>query len=165
VLAQQQKMDARVFSRFKSTYDCGLGETAEHITWIEPLSHGLRHPNALCDRGAHLMDRKYLLLAHQADNAAARQLGNVQCANRTCQAIYFDLGATTLQPTPHDAGQGWFFSAYKRQQITFDRFLLWEAEKRDPAEVFRHVPKPDIHKYQVNGKNRGKIEREKIHIK
>jgi hypothetical protein len=142
-------MDPQVFSRFKTTYDCGSGKTTERTTWIEPLSHGLRHPNALCNRGADIMDRKYLLLAHYADHAAARQPGNRQCLNRVCQAIFFDLGATTLQPTPHEAGQGWFFSAYKRQGITFDRFLLWEAVTRDPADVFRHVPKADMHKYQV----------------
>jgi hypothetical protein len=149
VLAQQQKIDQRVFSQFKTTYNCGKGNTYEHITWIEPLSHSLRHPNAMCDRGSNIFDRTYLLLAHQSDHAAATKLGNVQCTNRTCQAIYFDLGATTLQPAPHEAGQGWLFSAYKRQGIAFDRFLLWEAKPQDPKAVFQHVSKADIHKYQV----------------
>jgi hypothetical protein len=149
VLAQQQKMDLRVFSQFVTTYDCGIGMAYERITWIEPLSHGLRHPNALCKRGANVMDRSYLLLAHQADYAAATKLGNVKCAKRACQAIYFDLGATTLQPTPKEAGQGWFFDAYKRQGIVFDRFLLWEAKTQNATAVFQHVPKADMHKYQV----------------
>lgn len=141
-------MDPKVFSRFVTTYDCGSGKTTQQTTWIEPLSHGLRHPNALCDRGADLMDRRYLLLAHKADHATATNLSNTKCQNRTCQAIYFDLGATTLQPTPQEAGQGWFYSAYKRQGITFDRFLLWEAVPRPPAEVFKNVPHTDMHKYQ-----------------
>jgi hypothetical protein len=142
-------MDLRVFSQFKTTYDCSMGRTYEQFTWIKPLSHGLRHPNALCGRGANIMDRTYLLLAHHADHAAATEPGNVQCTNRTCQAIYFDLGATTLQPTPDEAGQGWFFDAYKRQGITFDRCLLWEAKPQHATAVFKHVPKADMHKYQV----------------
>lgn len=146
-LVQQQRMDPRVFSRFRTTYDCG-NHTSEQVTWIEPLSHGLRHPNALCNRGANVMDRSYLLLAHRAEHAAAARLGNVQCQGRACQAIYFDLGATTLQPTPDEAGQGWFFKAYQQQGIAFDRYLLWEARPKDPAAVFKHVPKGDMHKYQ-----------------
>jgi hypothetical protein len=140
-------MNPHVFSRFVTTYTCD-GKATQHTTYIEPLSHGLRHPNALCNRGTDLMDRTYLLPAHKADHATASKLGNVRCQNRTCQAMYFDLGATTLQPTPDEAGQGWFFNAYKRQGITFDRFLLWEAVARAPAEVFQNVPKADMHKYQ-----------------
>lgn len=144
VLAEQLKMDPTVFSRFKTTYACGAGTTTERITWIEPLSHGLRHPNALCNRGADVMDRNYLLLVDHVDYAARH------CANRACQAIYFDLGATTLQPTAQEAGQGWFFDAYRRQGVTFDRFLLWEAITQSPASVYQHVPKEDMHKYQVS---------------
>lgn len=48
-------------------------------------------------------------------------------------------------------GQGWFFPTYKRQGVTFDRFLLWEAVTRPPGEVFQHVRKADVHKYQVGG--------------
>jgi len=57
-----------VFSSFVSTYDCS-GETVEKVTWIEPLSHGLRHPRALCGGGASLFDRGYLLLASRDDYA------------------------------------------------------------------------------------------------
>lgn len=144
-------MDPRVFSRFTHTFDCGNGQTSEQVTWIEPLSHGLRHPHALCQGQMDItaiMDRRYLLLAHQAEHAAATRLGNTRCRDRRCQTIYFDLGATTLQPTPDEAGQGWFYSAYRRQGFHFDRFLLWEAKTQDPAEVFKHVPKADLHKYQ-----------------
>lgn len=141
-------MDPRVFSRWRTTYDCGVGATTEQIRWIEPLSHGLRHPNALCNRGAHLKDRTYLLLAHHAEHAAASRLANTQCKDRKCQNIYFDLGATTLKFGPQEAGQGWFFDAYRRQGISFDRFLLWEAAEVQPANIYRNVPKSDIHKYQ-----------------
>lgn len=147
-LAQADKMDPEVFSRFKTTYDCGNGDISEQITWIEPLSHGLRHPNALCNRGADVMDRTYLLLEHKAEHAQANKLGNTQCRDRKCQNMYFDLGATTLQAGPQEAGQGWFFDAYKRQGIEFDRFLLWEANTVPPAEVYKNVPKADMHKYQ-----------------
>ena len=57
-----------VFSSFVSTYDCS-GEAVEKVTWIEPLSHGLRHPRALCGGGASLFDRGYLLLASRDDYA------------------------------------------------------------------------------------------------
>ena len=141
-------MDSRVFSRFRTTYKCGSAAPTEQITWIEPLSHGLRHPNALCNRGTDVMDRKYLLLAHQAEALAARKQGNIQCQNRTCQTIYFDLGATTLQATTDEAGQGWFYDAYRRNRFTFDRYLLWEAVPQPPDAVFKNLPKKDMHKYQ-----------------
>lgn len=141
-------MDPRVFSRWRTTYDCGNGQITEQVSWIEPLSHGLRHPNALCSRGADVMDRTYLLLAHQAEHAAASRLGNLQCKGRMCQSIYFDLGATTLKAGSQEAGQGWFYDAYKRQGIDFDRFLLWEARQQTPETIYAHLPKGDIHKYQ-----------------
>ena len=64
--------DHDVFSSFVSTYDCS-GETVTKKTWIEPLSHGLRHPRALCGGGASLFDRGYLLLASQEDYARPPQ--------------------------------------------------------------------------------------------
>ena len=54
--------DDDVFSSFVSVYDCS-GETVTKKTWIEPLSHGLRHPRALCGGSANLEDRDYLLLS------------------------------------------------------------------------------------------------------
>jgi hypothetical protein len=113
-------MDPKVFSRFVTTYECAGRQRQEVSTWLEPLSHGLRHPNALCNRGADVMDRSYLLLAHRSEYEASKQLGNVHCLGRACQTIYFDLGATTLQPGPEEAGQGWFFEAYRRQGFEFD---------------------------------------------
>lgn len=98
-------MDPRVYSRFVTTCDCGTGSNrTQHTTWIELLSHGLRHPNALCGRGADVMDRTYLLPAHRAELEAGSRLGNVQCEDRACQAIFFDLGASIMQPTPSEAG-------------------------------------------------------------
>lgn len=50
-LAAQQRINSLAFSRFVTTYDCGGGsKPVQETTWIEPLSHGLRHPNALCNR-------------------------------------------------------------------------------------------------------------------
>jgi hypothetical protein len=110
VLADKGTIDSSVFSRFVTTYDCEQGSTTEDVTWIEPLSHGLRHPNALCSRGTDVMDRGYLLLAHKAEVDAGRRRGG-NCTARPCQAIYFDLGATTLVPGTAEAGQGWFFQS------------------------------------------------------
>ena len=58
--------DNAVFSSFVSVYDCS-GETVTKKTWIEPLSHGLRHPRALCGGDADLVDRDYLLLSSRDD--------------------------------------------------------------------------------------------------
>ena len=58
--------DNDVFSSFVSVYDCS-GETVTKKTWIEPLSHGLRHPRALCGGNANLEDRDYLLLSSRDD--------------------------------------------------------------------------------------------------
>lgn len=55
-------LDNSVFSSFVTTYVCGNGEVKTQQSWIEPLAHGLRHPNAFCGRGADLVDRGYLLL-------------------------------------------------------------------------------------------------------
>jgi hypothetical protein len=143
-------MDPKVFSRFVTTYDCVGQQQQERPTWIEPLSHGLRHPNALCNRGVDVMDRSYLLLAHRSEYEASKLLGKAQCHHRACQSIYFDLGATTLQPGPGEAGQGWFFDAYRRQGFEFDRFLLWESVPNpQPDAIFKNVPRSDMHKYQV----------------
>lgn len=90
------------------------------------------------------------MLAHRAEYEASKQLGNVQCKGRACQTIYFDLGATVLQQGTSEAGQGWFFDAYRRQGFEFDRFLLWEAKPNpNPEEIFTNVPREDMHKYQV----------------
>ena len=58
--------DNAVFSSFVSVYDCSV-ETVTKKTWIEPLSHGLRHPRALCGGGVDLVDRAYLLLSFRDD--------------------------------------------------------------------------------------------------
>jgi hypothetical protein len=101
-----------VFSRFVTTTTCPGKPASEMTTWIEPLAHGLRHPNALCDMGADLFDRGYLLLTNQADVQALRSAayppGTLACQNRTCQSIYMDLGATRWEAAPNSVGQRWF---------------------------------------------------------
>lgn len=78
------------------------------------------------------------MVAHSSEVSSRRERSRQTCKGRACQAIYLDLGATTLQPGPEEAGQGWFFHTYDRQGIQFDRFLLWEAVPRAPEEVFRY---------------------------
>lgn len=149
VLAEQQALDPRVFSRFKTTIDCGSsrGKKSEQVTWIEPLAHGLRHPNSLCDRGTTVFNRTYLMPAHSNQVNSRRNSSRSTCAGRACQAIYTDLGATLLQQGPAEPGQGWFFHTYAKQGITFDRYLLWESQPRRPADIFRNVPRHELEKY------------------
>lgn len=116
-----------------------------HTAWIEPLSHGLRHPNSLCGRGADIVDRNYLLLAF-TDNVRAQH--SLQCGVRKCQAIYFDLGASTWNTGAGGPSQSWFVETYAKHGIQFDRFLLWEAQHLAPKELFKDVPKDMFHKYQ-----------------
>lgn len=109
---QQVAYDPEVFSRFVTSTTCPGQPQRTFTTWIEPLAHGLRHPHALCDMGTDVMDRGYLLLAQQADEqaqrTAAHPAGTTACSNRTCQAIYMDLGATRWEAAPTSVGQGWF---------------------------------------------------------
>jgi hypothetical protein len=112
---QDVKYDPAVFSRFVTTRTCpGQQQPQEITTWIEPLAHGLRHPQSLCDVGhGDIFDRGYLLLANQKDalalRAAAAPSSGEACANRSCQAIYMDLGATRWEAHPNSVGQGWFY--------------------------------------------------------
>lgn len=147
-LQQQQLLDPRVFSQFKTKVDCGSSGISEQITWIEPLAHGLRHPDSLCNRGTTVFNRTYLVPAHSSEVRSLRDSSRLSCQGRECQNIYLDLGATTLVPGPGEPGQGWFFYTYAKQDIVFDRFLLWEAKPRSPEEVFKHVPKPHLDRYQ-----------------
>lgn len=95
-----------------------------------------------------MFNRNYLIVAHNSDISSVQPPSHQMCTGRPCQAIYLDLGATTLKQGPDEAGQGWFFHTYSKQGITFDRFLLWEAVPINPEEVFKHVPKGDLEKYQ-----------------
>lgn len=106
--------DPEVFSKFITATTCPGQQQPEVITtWIEPLAHGLRHPHALCGMGADLFDRGYLLIANQKDALALRAQaadGNDEpCHNRSCQAIYMDLGATRWEARPNSIGQAWFY--------------------------------------------------------
>jgi hypothetical protein len=120
-LEQQQLLDPRIFSQFRTQIDCGSGSSSEQITWIEPLAHGLRHPHSLCNQGTTVFNRTYLLPVHSSEATSLRHSSRQSCRGRKCQAVYLDLGATVLQPGPHEPGQGWFFHTYAKQGIVFDR--------------------------------------------
>jgi hypothetical protein len=147
-LEQQQMLTTKIFSQFKTTRDCGSGDVTEEVTWIEPLAHCLRHPNSACNRGTTVFNRTYLMPAHSSTADKFRASSRQACGGRTCQAIYLDLGATVLKEGPEEAGQGWFYHTYAKQGIQFDRFLLWEAIVQKPDDVYKHVPKQDLDKYQ-----------------
>uniref|UniRef100_A0A383WMU0 Uncharacterized protein n=1 Tax=Tetradesmus obliquus TaxID=3088 RepID=A0A383WMU0_TETOB len=151
--SKQVVYDPQVFSRFVTTASCPGQPPTEITTWIEPLAHGLRHPHVLCDMGADVMDRGYLLLTNQADVQALRTavhpLPSQACRNRTCQAIYMDLGATRWEAAPTSVGQGWFVRSYQARSIEMDRMLLWEAAAiSPPSSIFSDLPKDMFHKYQ-----------------
>lgn len=114
--------DPAVFSRFVTTRTCpGQQQQPQEsiTTWIEPLAHGLRHPNSLCNMGADLFDRGYLLVAKQKDvlalRAAATPSNSEACSSRSCQAIYMDLGATRWEAAPNSVGQAWFYRCAQPQ--------------------------------------------------
>lgn len=152
-LEQKKKnftFDENVFSSFTSTFDC-RGNIVKKKTWIEPLSHGLRHPLALCGGGADLVDRDYLLLASRDDflnPATNRHELNGGCNKRSCQTIYIDLGASTWNSGLGGPSQSWFYSTYKRHELELDRLLLWEARPTPAEEIFSGLPKHLWHKYQ-----------------
>jgi hypothetical protein len=134
-----------VFSFFEHTATCG---TSTHVykTWIEPLSHGLRHPNALCGRGADIVDRSYLLMAFQGEIFKPKP---TTCGSRPCQAIYMDLGASTWNTGAGGPSQEWFIKVYRDHGIEFDRMFMFEAHPvNPPSSIFAHVPRDLWHKYQ-----------------
>ncbi|WIA15628.1 hypothetical protein OEZ85_002255 [Tetradesmus obliquus] len=95
----------------------------------------------------------YLLLENQKDmlalRAAAGPSGKEACINRSCQAIYMDLGATRWEAAPESVGQGWFYRSYARRGIDMDRLLLWEAKPvSPPSAIFAELPKELLHRYQ-----------------
>jgi len=143
-------VDSAVFSSFISTYDCN-GDRVQKTTWIEPLSHGLRHPRALCNGGADKVDRDYLLLAYNKDLFSPepkRHELHGGCAGRSCQNIYVDLGASTWNTGDGGPSQSWFYETYKRHGFEFDRLLLWEANPTPAADIFTDLPQELWHKYQ-----------------
>ena len=153
-------MDHHVFSSFLSTYDCN-GETVEKRTWIEPLSHGLRHPRAICDGDKsyhenpcdrrHMCDKDYLLLASRDDflsPSLEHYVVRGDLIKRTPQNIFVDLGASTWNAGLGGPSQSWFYSIYKSHGLEFDRFLLWEAQPTPIEKIFSELPKDLWHKYQ-----------------
>lgn len=138
-----------VFSSYTHRFNCG-GITRSITTYIEPLSHGLRHPNSLCRRGAGLTNRDYLLMAFGDDLRMLEGYagGTQACQGRRCQHIYFDLGASTWQEGSGGPSQSWFVNTYRGHGVNFDRILLWEAKVHDPKSIFYTLPRELWHKYQ-----------------
>jgi hypothetical protein len=143
-----ENLSTTVFSYFVHHYDCGT--TKQSITsWIEPLSHSLRHPRAICKATVpdvnkeYVVDRNYLLLASRKNVDRPRV-----CAGRACQNILVDLGASTWHEGAGGASQSWFVERYARHGIEFDRFLMWEATPMTDSRILKDIP-PDLwHKYQ-----------------
>lgn len=136
-----------IFSTFTHTFKCD-DTFINHTTYIKPLSHGLRHPNSLCSRGADIVDRGYLLMANSGDRNRLHSLSNTQCRNRSCQAIYIDLGASTWKTGAGGPSQSWFMDTYQGHGLTFDRLFLWEAQPVPPSQVLSELPADYWHKYQ-----------------
>jgi hypothetical protein len=63
--------------------------------------------------GADVFDRGYLLLANHKEamalRAAAAPSSGEACHDRSCQAIYMDLGATRWEAAANSEGQAWFY--------------------------------------------------------
>jgi hypothetical protein len=136
-------LDESVFSYFEYKYICD-GMLQTYKSWIEPLSHALRHPNALC-HGANKFDRGYLLMASREDVDRERQLS---CLGRACQSIMIDVGASTWNTGAGGASQSWFEQAYRKNGVKFDRYLMWEATPMSDSAIFKELPPELWHKYQ-----------------
>jgi hypothetical protein len=119
------------------------------------LAFGLRHPKALCvsggdDEAKRLLDKSYIVLATAADHAAASL--HQACSGRSCQRLYFDLGAGTFKDSAaaggHPNSQGWMYDAFKRGGLEFDRMLMWEATSIPDNVLLSMVPPQLQYKYQ-----------------
>lgn len=137
------EMDHNIFSYFEHTYVCG-GTRKTAKSWIEPLSHALRHPNALCAQ-ADTVDRGYLLLATRK---GVEHTQRHACSGRNCQNIMIDVGASTWNAGAGGPSQSWFNKAYQQHGIEFDRYVLWEASPISDAAIFKDLPAELWHKYQ-----------------
>ena len=60
-------------------------------------------------------------------------------------------GASTYLKGWGGASQKVMLEGYKRHGIEFDRILLWEAGKVDPAQLYGELPPELFHSYQVRG--------------
>jgi hypothetical protein len=138
--------DTNVFSRFDHTSTCGE-VVKQHSTWIEPLSHGLRHPINFCPHHTNLVERGWLLLGFAADHQQ-QQGDTTSCVGRDCQVLFFDVGASTWNTGLGAPSQSWFTEAYTGHGLTFDRMIMWEATFHNHTELFKNVPLEYMHKYQ-----------------
>lgn len=132
-----------IFSNYQHVIQCGNVRKV-HTTYIEPLSHGLRHPNSICNNSVNIVDRSYLMVAFIDDVRGTMR----ECAGRRCQKLYFDVGASTWNTGAGGPSQEWFTNTYRNHGIEFDRFLLWEANPLNPKLIFENLPKELWHKYQ-----------------
>lgn len=138
-------MDESIFSKFLSTYKCG-NNVMTYSTWIEPLSHGLRHPDAICaSPDIALGDRDFVFLSSVNETDYAR---GQKCIGRDCQNILVDLGASTWNTGSGGPSQSWFYEKYQKHGIELDRMLLWEATPHPGDDIFKELPPSIWHKYQ-----------------
>lgn len=91
-----------------TTYSCSTN-THVVVSWLEPLAAGLRRPRALCNLGADIVDRGYLLLSFKPGTLPQFR---DSCSGRRCQAIYIDLGASTWDTGTGGPSQSWFVDAF-----------------------------------------------------
>lgn len=139
-------------SKYHYSYNCMNGSVTRWATVIEPLVAALRHPLALCGqpggRDDMLLSRDYIVLT--SHSAAMPQSGSsIHHCNAKHKSYLFDLGASTYLKGSGGASQKVMLDSYKERGITFDRMLLWEAGKVDPAELFAQLPDHLFSSYQV----------------
>jgi len=116
------------FSVFIHSYKCKNNITKKIRTVIEPLVGILRHPYALCDE-QYLTSREYLAIDTR------------NIALQTGKHMYFDLGASTWQTGGGGSSQDFMFTNYLAHNVTFSRFLLWEATPMQPETIFASLPR------------------------
>lgn len=138
-------MDAAIFSSFQHTYDCE-GINVTYTTYIEPLSHGLRHPRALCGVNAstpddsQLFNTSYIVYATTSDaDLGAR---GQRCLGRACQKMLISVGGG-------DSDDNSFQETYRQRGIEFDRILQWRADI--PSSDGQHREQRPYQHFDLNG--------------
>ncbi|KAG1668116.1 hypothetical protein FOA52_003903 [Chlamydomonas sp. UWO 241] len=131
-------------SHFVQTVKCGQGVTRSVTTAVEPLYSILRHPSGItCREGVNgTTDLDYsLLMSTDHIITADASCPDVKSARTK---IYIDLGASSWR----EQSQSWMVQHFEDLGIEFDRMLFWEARPMAAADVFRDVPRSNMHAFQ-----------------
>jgi hypothetical protein len=89
----------------------------------------VRDPRCFCESGPekYLLSRDWLQINQFKENYK--------------NYIYIDVGASTWNTGAGGSSQNWVYENYKLQNISFDRFILWEMKLHLTSQIFNPLPK------------------------